>query len=54
MFRRIHRSFIVNMNKIQALDGSVVEVTEKGQVKHLPIGKNYRDELLELINGRKI
>ena len=26
---------------------------EKGQVKHLPIGKNYRDELLELINGRK-
>lgn len=54
IFRRIHRSFIVNMNKIQALDGSVVEVTEKGQVKHLPIGKNYRDELLELINGRKI
>ncbi|MFN8318009.1 MAG: LytTR family DNA-binding domain-containing protein [Saprospiraceae bacterium] len=53
-FRRIHRSFIVNMNKIQALDGSVVEVMEKGQVKHLPIGKNYRDELLELINGRKI
>ena len=42
------------MNKIQALDGSVVEVMEKGQVKHLPIGKNYRDELLELINGRKI
>ena len=54
IFRRIHRSFIVNMNKIQALDGSVVEVIEKGQVKHLPIGKNYRDELLELINGRKI
>ena len=53
-FRRIHRSFIVNMNKIQALDGSVVEVMEKGQVKHLPIGKNYRDELMELINGRKI
>ncbi|MBK8699563.1 MAG: response regulator transcription factor [Saprospiraceae bacterium] len=54
IFRRIHRSFIVNMNKIQALDGNVVEVMEKGQVKHLPIGKNYRDELLELINERKI
>lgn len=52
-FRRIHRSFIVNMNKIQALDGNVVEVLEKGQVKHLPIGKNYRDELLDLINNKK-
>lgn len=53
-FRRIHRSFIVNMNKIQAIDGNAVEVLEKGQVKHLPIGKNYRDELLDLINERKI
>ncbi len=53
-FRRLHRSFIVNMDKIQALDGNAVEVMEKGQVKHLPIGKNYRDELLEKINDRKI
>ncbi|MFM2392451.1 MAG: hypothetical protein RLZZ546_428 [Bacteroidota bacterium] len=53
IFRRIHRSFIVNMNKIQALDGNVVEVLEKGQVKHLPIGKNYKDELLDMINNKK-
>jgi DNA-binding LytR/AlgR family response regulator len=52
-FKRIHRSFIVNMEKIQALDGNVVEVIEKGQIKHLPIGKNYRDELLDMINNRK-
>jgi DNA-binding LytR/AlgR family response regulator len=54
IFRRIHRSFIVNMSKINAVDGTEVEVLEKGQVKHLPIGKNYKDELLELINDKKI
>jgi DNA-binding LytR/AlgR family response regulator len=53
-FKRIHRSFIVNMDKIQALDGNMVEVIEKGQVKHLPIGKNYRDELLDKVNDKKI
>jgi DNA-binding LytR/AlgR family response regulator len=54
IFKRIHRSFIVNMNKINALDANEVEVMEKGQIKQLPIGKNYKDELLELINGKKI
>jgi DNA-binding LytR/AlgR family response regulator len=53
-FQRIHRSFIVNMDKIIALDGNVVELMEKGQVKHLPIGKNYRDELMNSINNKKI
>jgi DNA-binding LytR/AlgR family response regulator len=53
-FKRIHRSFIVNIQKIEAILGNAVEIIEKGQVKHLPIGKNYRDELLELINERKL
>jgi len=53
-FRRIHRSYIVSMNKIHAVVGNMVEVLEKGQTKHLPIGKNYRDELLELINQSRI
>jgi DNA-binding LytR/AlgR family response regulator len=53
-FKRIHRSFIVNIQKIEAIMGNSVEIIEKGQVKHLPIGKNYRDELLELINERKL
>lgn len=54
MFKRVHRSFIVNLNKITALDGSILEVIEKGQTKILPIGKNYKDELLELINEKKL
>jgi DNA-binding LytR/AlgR family response regulator len=54
IFRRIHRSYIVNMRKIVALDGNVVEVREKAAIKSLPIGKNYRDELHEAISGKKI
>jgi DNA-binding LytR/AlgR family response regulator len=54
IFRRIHRSYIVNMKKIIALDGNVVEVKEKSAIKALPIGKNYRDELHDAISGKKI
>ncbi len=53
-FKRIHRSYIVNINKIEAIVGNMVEVMEKGQPKHLPIGKNYRDELLDMINENKL
>lgn len=54
IFKRIHRSYIVNIGKIDAVMGNMVEVQEKGQVKHLPVGKNYRDELLDLINQNRL
>lgn len=54
MFKRIHRSYIVNLEKINAVIGNMVEVIEKNQAKHLPIGKNYRDELLEIINKNRL
>lgn len=53
-FKRIHRSYIVNVDKIEAIVGNMVEIKEKGQEKLLPIGKNYRDELLELINQKRL
>lgn len=53
-FKRIHRSYIVNIKHIEAVVGNMVEVTEKGQAKHLPVGKNYRDELLDMINKNRL
>ena len=53
-FRRIHRSYIVALDKINALVGNMVEVTEKGQTKTLPVGKNYREELLNLVNTKRL
>lgn len=54
IFRRVHRSFIVAIDKIHAIEGNMIEVSEKGQPKHLPIGKNYRDELLDLIDKNRL
>jgi DNA-binding LytR/AlgR family response regulator len=53
-FRRIHRSYIVLLDKITAIDGNMVEVIERGKPRQLPIGKNYRDELFELIEKKRL
>jgi DNA-binding LytR/AlgR family response regulator len=54
LFKRIHRSYIVSIDKIHAVDGTSVDVFEKGQIKQLPIGKNYKDEILEIVNKNKL
>ncbi len=53
-FRRIHRSYIVHVGRIDAIVGNMVEIKEKNEKKQLPIGKNYRDEILELINKNRL
>lgn len=54
MFKRIHRSYILNLTKLEALEGNMVELTEKGQKKQIPIGKNYRDQLSAIIESKKL
>jgi DNA-binding LytR/AlgR family response regulator len=49
-FFRIHRSFIVALRQIEAIDGSSVFIAKQ----ELPIGKNYKDELLEKIEKNRI
>lgn len=49
-FKRIHRSYIVNLKKINAVVGNMVEIEKK----HLPIGKNYREELLDIVNKNRL
>ena len=53
-FIRVHRSYIVNIDKIQSIMGNMLEILEKGQLKHIPVGKNYRDQLMEMIESKKI
>ncbi|WP_057940224.1 LytR/AlgR family response regulator transcription factor [Algoriphagus resistens] len=45
-FSRIHKSFIVNLNKIEAFSSSIVKI-EDGEI---PIGRKYYQELLKNIN----
>ena len=53
-FQRIHRSYIVNLNRIEALQGNMVEVKEKGKTTNLPVGKSYRDVLASRIENFKL
>ena len=54
LFKRIHRSYIVSLDKIKAIMGNIVEIKNKDQIKQIPIGKNYREDLLALINSKKL
>ncbi len=54
LFKRIHRSYIVATGKIKSIEGNMVEVIEKNQAKLIPIGKNYREQLLALINKNRL
>ena len=53
-FKRIHRSYIVATDQIKALMGNMMEINENGKTKLLPIGKNYKDELLQIINENRL
>ena len=50
LFKRVHRSFIVNLKAISSIEDNsvVIKVTEGRKV--IPIGKSYRDQLLNDIN----
>ncbi|MEL6140393.1 MAG: LytTR family DNA-binding domain-containing protein, partial [Bacteroidota bacterium] len=53
-FLRIHRSYIVNTNRIDAVDGNSIEVTEKGKTQNLPVGKSYRDALQQRVDENRL
>lgn len=50
IFMRVHRSFIVNMGNISIIEGNTVQIEKK----IIPIGKNYKDVLLNIINKNRL
>lgn len=48
LFQRVHRSFIVSLDKIEAIVGGNVVIQDVG--KEISVGGNYRDELGKRIN----
>lgn len=46
-FVRIHRSYIIAINKVKAIDGNQVEIADK----LLPIGRNYQKDIKNLLLG---
>ena len=47
-FIKIHQSFLVNCSKIESVEGNDLKVGTKS----LPISRNYRDTVMNLINQR--
>lgn len=46
-FPRVHKSYIVSLNHINAINGNQVEIADK----KLPIGQSYRQAFMELIKS---
>lgn len=42
-FRRVHRSYIVGLEKIKAVSGNQIDT----EIQAIPIGKNYKDEFFD-------
>ncbi|MBL4709858.1 MAG: response regulator [Flavobacteriales bacterium] len=47
-FMRVHRSFILNLNKINSIDSSIVLIENSD--KKIPIGGSYKEGLFKRIN----
>ncbi|MCH8904723.1 MAG: LytTR family transcriptional regulator [Bacteroidetes bacterium] len=45
-FIRVHRSFIIHLNKIGAIQGQIVTIDKKW----IPIGKSFRKRLINQLN----
>ncbi len=50
IFFRLHRSYIVNLQKIEAIEDNTVVMYYRGQKKAIPIAKAAKDELLKRLN----
>jgi DNA-binding LytR/AlgR family response regulator len=50
VFIRVHRSFIINKSMIQAIRENSLDILVGNTIKNIPVGKSFRDSLLNDIN----
>lgn len=50
VFIRVHRSFIINKSMIQAIRENSLDLVVGDTIKNIPVGKSFRDFLLNDIN----
>ncbi len=50
IFIRVHRSFIINKSMIQAIKENSLDIMVGHTLKNIPVGKSFRDSLLNDIN----
>ncbi|HUX97248.1 MAG TPA: LytTR family DNA-binding domain-containing protein [Bacteroidales bacterium] len=50
VFIRVHRSYIINKSNIQTIKENALDLNIGGTLKSIPVGKSFRDSLLNDIN----
>lgn len=50
VFIRVHRSYIINKTMIQTIKENALDLNISGTLKSIPVGKSFRDSLLNDIN----
>jgi DNA-binding LytR/AlgR family response regulator len=50
VFIRVHRSFIINKSMIQTINEGSLDLNVGGSMKNIPVGKSFKDSLLNDIN----
>jgi DNA-binding LytR/AlgR family response regulator len=50
VFIRVHRSYIINKSMIQSIKENSLDLNIGGSLKNIPVGKSFRDSLLNDIN----
>jgi DNA-binding LytR/AlgR family response regulator len=50
VFIRVHRSYIINKSNIQTIKENSLDLNIGGTIKNIPVGKSFRDSLLNDIN----
>ncbi len=49
-FKRVHRSYIVNLRKINRIEDNSIYIKSNDGIKAIPIGKAYKDRFMKDIN----
>ena len=49
-FTRVHKSYIVSINKIDSIERSRIFIGDK----IIPVGDTYRDEFFKIIDGKNV
>jgi len=49
-FVRVHRSYIVNKDRVERIDDNMIIMNTKDKRKSIPISKSYKDDFMKKIN----
>lgn len=50
IFRRVHRSYIVNVGRIDSIEDKTIIIKSRDEVKTIPMGKNKKEKLINDLN----